>query len=78
MKVNPSIFRLYDIRGIAGEKFTEKAVDEYEKWYGKFYFFHMIHNNYFNFQLIISPSFRTYAETPTDASTVFIKYIKLT
>src|SRR3989344_3403493 len=36
MKVNPSIFRLYDIRGIAGEKFTEKAVDEYEKWYGKF------------------------------------------
>ncbi|OGM20061.1 hypothetical protein A2863_01930, partial [Candidatus Woesebacteria bacterium RIFCSPHIGHO2_01_FULL_38_9b] len=36
MQVNPSIFREYDIRGIAGEKFEEKALQEYEKWYGKF------------------------------------------
>ena len=36
MKVNPSIFRVYDIRGVAGEKFEQKALDEYEKWYGKF------------------------------------------
>lgn len=36
MKVAPSIFRLYDIRGIAGEKFEQKVIDEYEKWYGKF------------------------------------------
>ena len=36
MKVSPSIFRVYDIRGIAGEKFTDKALQEYEKWYGKF------------------------------------------
>ncbi|OGM29802.1 hypothetical protein A2801_00165 [Candidatus Woesebacteria bacterium RIFCSPHIGHO2_01_FULL_41_10] len=36
MKVSPSIFRLYDIRGIAGEKFEKKAIEEYEKWYGKF------------------------------------------
>jgi len=36
MKVNPSIFRVYDIRGVAGEKFEQKALEEYEKWYGKF------------------------------------------
>ena len=36
MKVSPSIFREYDIRGIAGEKFEDKALEEYEKWYGKF------------------------------------------
>ncbi|OGM20192.1 hypothetical protein A2714_01175 [Candidatus Woesebacteria bacterium RIFCSPHIGHO2_01_FULL_38_9] len=36
MKVSPSIFREYDVRGIAGEKFSEKALLEYEKWYGKF------------------------------------------
>ncbi|MBN1969275.1 MAG: phosphomannomutase/phosphoglucomutase [Candidatus Delongbacteria bacterium] len=36
MKVDPSIFREYDIRGIAGEKFSDKAIKEYEKWYGKF------------------------------------------
>lgn len=36
MKVNPSIFREYDIRGIAGAKFDEKLVAEYEKWYGPF------------------------------------------
>src|SRR5579859_1835011 len=36
MKVNSSIFRDYDIRGIAGEKFSKEALDEYEKWYGKF------------------------------------------
>ena len=36
MKVSPSIFRAYDIRGVAGEKFDQKALEEYEKWYGKF------------------------------------------
>src|SRR3989344_6935500 len=36
MNVSPSIFRVYDIRGVAGEKFEQKALDEYEKWYGKF------------------------------------------
>ena len=36
MQVNPSIFREYDVRGIAGEKFSDKALAEYEKWYGKF------------------------------------------
>src|SRR4030065_2821311 len=36
MNVNPSIFREYDIRGIAGEKVSDKALKEYEKWYGKF------------------------------------------
>lgn len=36
MQVSPSIFRLYDVRGIAGNKFEQKAIDEYEKWYGKF------------------------------------------
>jgi phosphomannomutase/phosphoglucomutase len=36
MKVNSSIFREYDIRGIAGTEFKEKALKEYEKWYGKF------------------------------------------
>lgn len=36
MDVNPSIFREYDIRGIVGDKFESKVVQEYEKWYGKF------------------------------------------
>jgi len=36
MHINPTIFREYDIRGIAGNKFDEKIVAEYEKWYGKF------------------------------------------
>lgn len=36
MKVNPTIFREYDIRGIAGVDFSEKAIKEYEKWYGPF------------------------------------------
>jgi len=36
MNVDASIFREYDIRGVAGEKFTKKALLEYEKWYGKF------------------------------------------
>lgn len=36
MNVSQSIFRDYDIRGIAGEKFSEKSLAEYEKWYGKF------------------------------------------
>ena len=36
MKVTQSIFREYDIRGIAGLKFEPELVAEYEKWYGKF------------------------------------------
>lgn len=36
MKINPTIFRDYDIRGVAGIEFTQKAVEEYEKWYGPF------------------------------------------
>lgn len=36
MKINPTIFREYDIRGIAGVKFAQKAVEEYERWYGSF------------------------------------------
>ncbi len=36
MNISPSIFRLYDIRGIAGNKFSDEALKEYEKWYGKF------------------------------------------
>ena len=36
MKIDPNVFREYDIRGIAGEKFSDKALKEYEKWYGKF------------------------------------------
>jgi len=36
MKINPYIFREYDIRGVAGENFSEKALAEYEKWYGSF------------------------------------------
>lgn len=36
MKVNPTIFRDYDIRGIAGTEFTQAAIGEYEKWYGNF------------------------------------------
>lgn len=36
MKILPSIFRDYDIRGIAGNKFDKKIVKEYERWYGKF------------------------------------------
>lgn len=36
MKVDPNIFREYDIRGIAGTEFSKKALAEYEKWYGKF------------------------------------------
>jgi len=36
MNVNASIFREYDIRGIAGENFSEKQIQEYEKYYGKF------------------------------------------
>lgn len=36
MKILPSIFREYDIRGIAGNKFDTKIVKEYEKWYGRF------------------------------------------
>lgn len=36
MKVDPNIFREYDIRGIAGTEFSKKALEEYEKWYGKF------------------------------------------
>lgn len=36
MKVSSSIFREYDIRGIAGTKFDPKVVEEYERWYGPF------------------------------------------
>lgn len=38
-KLNPYIFREYDIRGVAGKdggSFDKKLVDEYERWYGKF------------------------------------------
>jgi phosphomannomutase/phosphoglucomutase len=34
MRVAPEIFRLYDIRGIAGDDFTAKDIAEYEHWYG--------------------------------------------
>lgn len=36
MNVHPTIFREYDIRGVAGVEFSQKAVREYEKWYGQF------------------------------------------
>lgn len=36
MKVTSTIFREYDVRGIAGKEFSDKALKEYEKWYGKF------------------------------------------
>jgi phosphomannomutase/phosphoglucomutase len=36
MNINPNIFRLYDIRGIAGKEFTKEEIDKYEKWYGPF------------------------------------------
>ena len=36
MQVDPNILREYDVRGIAGTKFSQKALEEYEKWYGKF------------------------------------------
>ncbi len=36
MKIKKTIFREYDIRGVAGDKFDKKLVEEYEKWYGKF------------------------------------------
>lgn len=36
MKINPTIFREYDIRGIAGKEFAASAVVEYERWYGPF------------------------------------------
>lgn len=36
MDINRNVFREYDIRGIAGKEFTQAAIDEYEKWYGKF------------------------------------------
>ncbi|MBI4135103.1 MAG: phosphomannomutase/phosphoglucomutase [Candidatus Sungbacteria bacterium] len=36
MHINPTVFREYDIRGIAGANFTDKAKEEYEKWYGPF------------------------------------------
>lgn len=36
MQVNPSIFRLYDIRGIAGKGFSKEEIAKYEKWYGQF------------------------------------------
>ncbi|MFH1170977.1 MAG: phosphomannomutase/phosphoglucomutase [bacterium] len=36
MNVSPSIFRLYDIRGVAGKDFSQTAIAEYERWYGAF------------------------------------------
>src|SRR3990167_1524810 len=36
MNVNPAVFREYDIRGVIDTGFSEKAVAEYEKWYGSF------------------------------------------
>ena len=36
MQVSPNIFREYDIRGVAGQKFSAAAIAEYEKWYGQF------------------------------------------
>lgn len=34
--ISPSIFREYDIRGIAGKGFTKEEIAKYEKWYGPF------------------------------------------
>lgn len=36
MKINPTIFREYDIRGVIDTGFSKKALEEYEKWYGAF------------------------------------------
>lgn len=36
MQVTQTIFREYDIRGIAGVQFEPELIAEYEKWYGKF------------------------------------------
>jgi phosphomannomutase len=36
MQVPSSIFREYDVRGIAGTEFSSNAVAEYEKLYGTF------------------------------------------
>ncbi len=36
MKIAEQIFRLYDIRGIAGNVFSLEEIAKYEKWYGKF------------------------------------------
>lgn len=36
MKVDQSIFREYDIRGVAGDEFDPRLVEEFEKFYGKF------------------------------------------
>lgn len=36
MKIAPQIFRLYDIRGIAGDTFSPEEIAKYEKWYGPF------------------------------------------
>src|SRR3989344_5086799 len=35
-QISPSIFREYDIRGIAGKEFSQAEIKKYEKWYGKF------------------------------------------
>ncbi len=34
--IDPSIFREYDIRGVAGDVFDERIVHEYERFYGAF------------------------------------------
>lgn len=35
-QIKPSVFREYDIRGIAGEEFSAEEIAKYEKWYGPF------------------------------------------
>ena len=36
MKLSSTIFREYDIRGVAGKELSSAAIAEYEKWYGSF------------------------------------------
>ena len=36
MHIKPTVFREYDIRGIAGSGFAPAAIAEFEKWYGPF------------------------------------------
>src|SRR3989344_6471057 len=36
MQLASSVFREYDIRGIAGISFSQEEIAKYEKWYGPF------------------------------------------
>src|SRR3989344_7654698 len=36
MHIPETIFREYDIRGIAGKEFSPQEIAKFEKWYGKF------------------------------------------